>query len=86
MNTCKKFLFFLALIPLGAGCGGTLDPCVDSTCPSGQACVVVNGDAVCQIPEDSQGTGQAGDTCDTDSDCAVPLTCQEIDGLLICAD
>ncbi len=86
MNTVK--MIFLGTIALffALGCGGTLDPCVNITCPSGQACVVVNGDAVCQTPDDNQGNGQEGDTCESDNDCAPPLTCQAFEGVLVCGN
>ncbi len=68
-----------------ASCGGVLDPCVDFSCPSGEACVVVDGDAQCQIPNPGGGGNGEGESCETDADCQTGLTCQgDLNGVLTC--
>lgn len=80
--------FSLLLISMIAmsGCGGMEDPCINFSCPEGQICIDNNGTATCQVPSDGGGgSGQEGDECSTNADCAEGLTCQDtLGGTLEC--
>ena len=71
-------LLFLVMI-VTPGCGGTMvDPCINFDCPDGTVCVDADGNASCEVPNDNGGgSGQQGDSCSTDGDCATGLTCRD---------
>ena len=75
-------IFFLTL----PACGGMVDPCINFDCPSGTVCVDADGQASCEVPSNGGGgSGEQGDSCSTDADCATGLSCQDtLDGVLEC--
>ena len=81
-STSLLFLV-MAILP---SCGGVLDPCIDTNCPGGEVCVVINEEAVCQASGGDGDSGNTeGETCETDADCAVGLVCEAgIDAVLEC--
>jgi len=71
-------------------CGSGNDACDGFSCETGFSCLIEDGNPTCVPDGDGgggSGTGQAGDACDTDSDCQLPLTCQaDLNGDTVCTE
>jgi len=83
----KMFLLISGIALTAAACGPSNNPCDGFSCEDGFSCLLESGTPTC-IPDGNGGnggSGQAGDQCETKSDCQTPLVClADLNGDLVC--